>query len=211
MLSKDESRSLVKMLEICGGVDADQMMAAAEKAHMGQTRRSGGPYIEHPMEVAKIIMRYYPGEPALCTAALLHDSLEDSILLGNLKDEKELEDLIIQSSDDPALGRKVFDIVKRLTHNKDVPYGDYVQSLSGDPDALRIKLADMMHNLSSSPTPRQAQKYRTAIDSLEQAYGGPPPAVAIEHWNDLKSVILSSIKEGTLRRYIRVIIERILA
>ena len=210
-MSKDDSQSFMKMLEICGGVDADQMMAAAEKAHSGQMRRSGGPYIEHPMEVARIIMRYYPGEPALCTAALLHDSLEDSINLGNMKDEKELRELIIQSSDDPKLGAQVFDIVKRLTHSKDTPYGDYVISLSGDPDALRIKLADMMHNLSSSPTPRQAKKYQTAIDSLEKTFGGVPPAVSPEHWADLKELVSTGIKESTLRRYIRVILERILS
>ena len=210
-MSKDDDQSFMKMLEICGGVDADQMMAAAEKAHSGQMRRSGGPYIEHPMEVARIIMRYYPGEPALCTAALLHDSLEDSISLGNMKDENELRDLIVQSSENPKLGNQVFDIVKRLTHSKDTPYGDYVMGLSADPDALRIKLADMMHNLSSSPTPRQAKKYQIAIDSLEQTFGGPPPAVAPEHWAELKALVTSTIKEGTLRRYIRVMLERILS
>ena len=83
--------------------------------------------------------------------------------------------------------------------------------LSGDPDALRIKLADMMHNLSSSPTPRQAKKYQAAIDSLEQTFDGPPPAVAPEHWADLKALVSTGIHEGTLRRYIRVILERILS
>jgi GTP pyrophosphokinase len=200
----------MKMLEICGGVDADQMMAAAEKAHSGQMRRSGGPYIEHPIEVAKIIMKYYPGEPALCTAALLHDALEDSINLGNMKDEQELMDIIVQSSENPELGQRVFSIIKKLTHSKDVEYGDYVAALSGDPDAIRIKMADMMHNLSSSPTPRQAKKYQTAIDTLEKTHGGPPPAVAVEHWDDLKVLVSSVIKEGhTLREYIRLIIEKV--
>ena len=196
------------MLEICGGVDADQMLAAAEKAHMGQLRRSGGPYIEHPIEVAKIIMKYYPGESALCTAALLHDSLEDAISLGNMKDEKELRDLIVQSSNDPAMGMKVFDIVKKLTHDKNVPYGDYVSGLTGDQDAFRIKLADMMHNLSSSPTPSQAKKYQIAIENLEKMYDGPPPQISFEHWADLKSIISSTIKENFLRKYIRQLLER---
>lgn len=209
-MSKDSDQSFMKMLEICGGVDADQMMAAAEKAHSGQMRRSGGPYIEHPIEVAKIVMKYYPGESALCTAALLHDALEDSINLGNMKDEQELMDIIIQSSENPELGRRVFDIIKKLTHSKDVEYGDYVSALSGDPDAIRIKMADMMHNLSSSPTPRQAKKYQTAISTLEKMNNGPPPSVSIEHWADLKELVSSTINEGPLRKYIRLLTQRVI-
>ena len=209
-MSRDGDQSFMKMLEICGGVDANQMMAAAEKAHFGQTRRSGGPYIEHPIEVAKIIMKYYPGEPALCTAALLHDALEDSISLGNMKDEQELMDLIVQSSENPKLGRKVFSIIKKLTHSRDVEYGDYVSALSGDIDAIRIKMADMMHNLSSSPTPRQARKYQMAINSLEEKFSGPPPAVSEEHWADLKSLVSSTIKESALRYYIRLLTQKVI-
>ncbi len=80
--------------EVCGGDDADKILDTAEQAHKGQTRRSGEPYIEHPVAVANIIKQYYPGERLLCTAALLHDALEDAIDNGNYKDEEELVDAI---------------------------------------------------------------------------------------------------------------------
>ena len=80
-------KSLKKYIsEICGWKDADNILSTAELAHTGQTRRSGEPYIEHPIAVANIINRFYPGERLLCTAALLHDTLEDAVANGNFRD-----------------------------------------------------------------------------------------------------------------------------
>lgn len=192
--------------EVCGGNDAEAILSTAELAHTGQMRRSGEPYIEHPIAVANIISKYYPGERLLCTAALLHDTLEDAVENGNFQNEQELVDTIKSSYDNPGEGMKVLSIVYALTHAKDVGYGDYVIELSSNPDALKIKLADILHNLTSSPSEKQAKKYSGAITTLEQSFGGVPAGIATEHWAALKQAVDNAIVTEALRECVRVII-----
>jgi len=175
--------------EVCGGDDADKILGTAEHAHKGQVRRSGEPYIEHPVAVANIIKQYYPGERLLCTAALLHDALEDAIDNGNYKDEEELVDAIRGSYADSGEGQKVLSIVYALTHGESTPYLEYVLALASNPGALKVKLADMLHNLSSSPSPKQVIKYGGAIAALRNAFGAPPPGISAEHWDELEKLI----------------------
>jgi guanosine-3',5'-bis(diphosphate) 3'-pyrophosphohydrolase len=49
----------------------------ASQAHEGQTRRSGDPYVTHPLAVASIIAELKLDVPSIC-AGLLHDSVEDT-------------------------------------------------------------------------------------------------------------------------------------
>lgn len=181
------------ILEVCGTGDAEQILSTAELAHSGQTRRSGEPYIEHPIAVANIINKYYPGERLLCTAALLHDTLEDAVNNGNFKDEKELVDTIRSSYRDPAEGTKVLSIVYALTHDKSIDYTSYLIDLAKNQDALKIKLADMLHNMSTGPTPRQALKYQNAFNALSPT-GQAPSGINPDHWNELITIISSSIE-----------------
>ncbi len=198
-------RALKKyILEICGWKDADQILSTAELAHTGQTRRSGEPYIEHPIAVANIISKYYPGERLLCTAALLHDTLEDAVANGNFKDEEELVDTIKSSYRNPEEGMQVLSIVYALRHEKGGDYTSYMLQLASNVDALKIKLADMLHNMSTSPTPRQALKYRTAFDALSKGTGGPPQGINPEHWNELVHIIDSTLDGDELvKEYVK--------
>ena len=180
------------ILEVCGAGDAAQILSTAELAHSGQKRRSGEPYIEHPIAVANIINKYYPGERLLCTAALLHDTLEDAVANGNFKDEQELVDTIRSSYTDPSEGSKVLSIVYALTHDKSIDYTSYLLNLSTNTDALKIKLADMLHNMSTGPTSRQALKYKNAFLSLSPN-GAPPSGIHPQHWKELNLIISSSI------------------
>ncbi len=190
--------------EICGWKDADQILSTAELAHTGQTRRSGEPYIEHPIAVANIISKYYPGERLLCTAALLHDTLEDAVANGNFKDEQELVDTIKSSYRNPEEGMQVLSIVYALTHEKGGDYTGYMLQLASNIDALKIKLADMLHNMSTSPTPKQAQKYRTAFDALSKGTGGPPAGINPEHWQELVNIIDSTLAGDELvKEYVK--------
>ena len=187
---KQEIDTLRKYIrEVCGGDDAAKILQTAELAHSGQTRRSGEPYIEHPIAVANIIKKYYPGEQLLCTAALLHDTLEDAIKYGNFSDETELIDTIKASYNSPAEGKKVLSLLYMLTHAAGADYTSYVVSLSDDIGALRIKMADMLHNLSSSPHKKQAIKYQTALDALRRKFNGIPPGINMDHWNEIESIV----------------------
>jgi guanosine-3',5'-bis(diphosphate) 3'-pyrophosphohydrolase len=185
------------ILEICGWDDAEDVLSTAELAHTGQTRRTGEPYIEHPIAVANIINQFYPGERLLCTAALLHDTLEDAVSNGNFNDEQELIDTIKKSYRNPSEGLEVLSIVYALTHEKSIDYTEYIMALASNPGALKIKLADMLHNMSSSPSPRQAKKYKLAFDTLSDHHGGMPESINPAHWKELGDVINATITNDT--------------
>ena len=191
--------------EVCGGADASAILSTAELAHGGQVRRSGEPYIEHPIAVANIINQYYPGERLLCTAALLHDTLEDAVENGNFKDEQELVDTIQSAYSSPEDGQEVLSIVYALTHEKSIPYTEYVMNLASNASALKIKLADMLHNLSHNPSPKQIIKYGSALNAL--AGGGVPSGIHPDHWAALMSitnpVVEPAVSESIVRDYIR--------
>ena len=122
-------------------------------------------------------------------AALLHDSLEDSIEQGNVEDEEEMIALIYDSIEDEDMADDVVDIVLALTKPKGSDYSDYLLSLSSDPEALIVKMADMLDNISDSPSSRQKQKYEMALRSLEDQFGGMPNFVNPQHWEDIKRAI----------------------
>lgn len=97
-------------------------------AHHGQTDKSGVPYVFHPYHLAEQM----DTEEEICTA-LLHDVLEDTPLT-----LAELQKLGMPDS--------VLDAVWRLTHQKNVPYLEYIVSLRHHPIARKVKLADLRHN-----------------------------------------------------------------
>ena len=181
--------------------DFKDVYATARMAHMGQKRMSGEEYFTHPSEVRNIVRRLYPEDHAAQMAALLHDSLEDAP--GSTVDTvEEMEEFIRGSIQSPEAGRTVVDAVKALTHEKNAPYSGYVLGLLDNELALRVKLADMIHNLSSSPTPRQKQKYSTALDALSDAAGGIPAGISNKHWDQLMS-LTESKSRNSIRLLIR--------
>jgi len=102
-------------------------MRLAYSAHHGQTDHGGLPYILHPVHLAEQM----PDEIS-CTAALLHDVVEDTpITLEQLREQFP-----------PA----VTDAVALLTHTDGVDYFDYVRAIRQNPVAVRVKLADLAHN-----------------------------------------------------------------
>jgi GTP pyrophosphokinase/guanosine-3',5'-bis(diphosphate) 3'-pyrophosphohydrolase len=157
-------------------------------AHTGQTRRGGEPYFTHPSEVRNIVARYYPSDRVAQMAALLHDTLEDAP--GNtVRDVAEMEGFIRGSIADPAVGGEVLRTVRLLTHSPGGDYATYVAELTGKTTALRVKLADMLHNLQTGPTDRQRAKYGTAIARLAPDSTSPPAGIAPAHWQALRSLV----------------------
>ena len=112
----------------------------AEKAHEGQTRRSGEPYITHPVAVAEILAELGLG-PKTIAAAILHDTVEDTgYPLESLRQE---------------FGEEVAMLVDGVTKLDRVKYGENAQAetvrkmivaMSKDIRVLVVKLADRLHN-----------------------------------------------------------------
>jgi len=118
----------------------ERAYAVAEKAHAGQKRDSGEPYITHPVAVAQIIADLGIG-PKTIAAALLHDTVEDT---GYSLDEIRRE-----------FGDEVGMLVDGVTKLDKLKYGDSAQAetvrkmvvaMSKDIRVLVIKLADRLHN-----------------------------------------------------------------
>lgn len=179
--------------------DYRDTMASAEMAHYGQKRRSGEDYITHPKEVSAIVDKLYAGDELASLVALLHDTLEDAPSLGTVKDIEEMKSFIRGSiGGDPSVAEKVIEAVESLTHESGGDYSSYVQGLLNNKLALRVKLADMLHNLGSTPSPKQAKKYQDALVALRDAAGGvKPPGISPLHWKLLlKSSGLDKVSES---------------
>ncbi len=133
----------------------------AERKHEGQLRKSGDPYITHPLAVATILAELGMTTPTLC-AALLHDTVEDtSYTLAELEND---------------FGEEVVRLVDGVTKLDKVKYGDSAQSetirkmvvaMSRDIRVLVIKLADRLHNMRTLRYLRQDKQERIARETIE--------------------------------------------
>ena len=129
--------------------------------HSGQVRRSGDPYITHPVAVAGILAELGMTGPTL-VAALLHDTVEDT--------EYSLEELRADFGDEVAA------LVDGVTKLDKVKYGDastaetvrkMVVAMARDIRVLVIKLADRLHNMRTMKfMPPEKQEYK-ARETLE--------------------------------------------
>jgi GTP diphosphokinase / guanosine-3',5'-bis(diphosphate) 3'-diphosphatase len=129
----------------------------AEKAHDGQFRKSGDPYITHPLAVATILADLGMDTTTL-VAALLHDTVEDT--------EYTLKDATTDFGDEVA------HLVDGVTKLDKVKFGDATEAetirkmiiaMAQDPRVLVIKLADRLHNMRTMrflPPDKQARKAR---------------------------------------------------
>jgi guanosine-3',5'-bis(diphosphate) 3'-pyrophosphohydrolase len=134
---------------------------SAAYLHRDQKRRSGDPYITHPLAVATILAELGMTVPTLC-AALLHDTVEDT---GYTLDELR-EDF----------GDEVAALVDGVTKLDRVTYGEasaaetvrkMVVAMARDIRVLVIKLADRLHNmrtLSFMPPDKQEKKARETLE-----------------------------------------------
>ncbi len=120
------------------------MRQIAWKAHEGQKRNDGSPYIRHPERVAAAV------EDRLKPIALAHDLLEDtSVTLEDLKNE--------------GFPAYIVEAIDLLTHRKGEPNLVYWGKIKPNPDALTVKLADINDNLNDKPSEYAKQKYSRAL------------------------------------------------
>jgi len=133
----------------------------AERAHRGQLRKSGDPYITHPVAVATILAELGMTPPTLA-AALLHDTVEDT--------PYSLAQLTKDYGEEIAL------LVDGVTKLDKVQYGDAAQAetvrkmviaMAKDIRVLMIKLADRLHNARTWKFVPQASASKKARETLE--------------------------------------------
>ena len=115
-------------------------LAIATEHHRGITRKfDGKPYIEHPIEVAEILLRNGVTDQHMLAAALLHDCCEDENAQGHRMPISEV---------DRKLGVRVARMVGYLTREKGMSKARYLERLAeACHDTKTIKAADMISNM----------------------------------------------------------------
>jgi len=133
----------------------------ADRCHQGQLRKSGDPYITHPLAVATILAELGMDTTTL-VAALLHDTVEDT--------GYSLEQLTAD------FDSEVMHLVDGVTKLDKAQLGDAAQAetirkmvvaMARDPRVLVIKLADRLHNMRTLRYLSPAKQERTARETLE--------------------------------------------
>jgi len=139
----------------------EQAYVVADRAHRGQVRKSGDPYITHPVAVATILADLGM-TPSTLAAALLHDTVEDT--------DYSLDQLRAD------FGPEVAMLVDGVTKLDKVQYGDAAQSetvrkmvvaMAHDIRVLVIKLADRLHNARTWKYVSVESAERKARETLE--------------------------------------------
>ena len=137
----------------------------AEKKHRGVFRRTGEPYIQHPIEVAYILAELKFGPPTLASA-LLHDTVEDTDLT--------VEDVRKEFGEEVALIVDSLTKIQRmkLSHrtSKDFEAEDHRKIFLGmarDVRVILVKLADRLHNLRTLDALSPERQKAIAEETLE--------------------------------------------
>ncbi len=126
----------------------------ALEAHKTMRRKSGEPYILHPLSVATIVCEEMGLGPTSITCALLHDTVEDTeISLDDIR--KEFGDTVAKIVDGLTKISGVFDLQSSQQAEN---FRKLVLSLTDDMRVILIKIADRLHNMRTlEPMPRNKQ------------------------------------------------------
>ena len=135
----------------------------AERAHAGQTRRSGEEFIHHPLGVARICAELHLDEQTIA-AALLHDVIEDT--------EADVEELRAEFGPDVALLVEGVTKLTRISFQSREQaeaenYRKMIVAMAQDVRVILIKLADRLHNMRTIEylgKQKQAQKARETLE-----------------------------------------------
>ncbi len=146
--------------------DISQLQSAyhfSEQAHEGQFRKSGEPYISHPLAVANILAQWHLDTQAL-TAALLHDVMEDTS--------------VTKSEISRNFGKPVAELVDGVSKLDKIEFESHAEAqaenfrkmllaMARDVRVILIKLADRLHNMRTLEAVGSEQKRRIARETLE--------------------------------------------
>ena len=168
LLPADSENSQLTLLlkEYFTQADIEQVWAAyhyAAFAHQGQTRRTGEPYITHPVAVACILAKLHMDLPTLL-AALLHDVVEDTGVAITEISEK--------------FGKQVGVLVEGLTKLDKIEFQSaaaaqaenfrkMLLAMSQDVRVILVKLADRLHNMQTLDAMKPEKQKTIARETLE--------------------------------------------
>lgn len=107
-------------------------LALAERLHEGQLRKSGDPFIIHPLRVTSYLISLKVNDDVTCAAALLHEVYKHCNL------DREGNELI----DVYSLNPEVPKLIKLVSKPDNISYTDYYEGIKGDYRALLIKLSN---------------------------------------------------------------------
>jgi guanosine-3',5'-bis(diphosphate) 3'-pyrophosphohydrolase len=135
----------------------------SDEMHLGQVRKSGEPYISHPIAVAEICADWKLDAQAIM-AALLHDVIEDQ----DVKKEELIE----------RFGPQVANLVDGLSKLEKIEFQSVVEAqaenfrkmllaMASDVRVILIKLADRLHNMRTLGVMAPAKKRRIASETME--------------------------------------------
>lgn len=167
-ISEDMRDPLCPILRMCKWHHPDENMeilhkayARALKQHTGQRRKSGEPYIIHPLAVAQILADLGMG-PIVVAAGLLHDTVEDT--------DYTLEECRAD------FGDTVAGLVDGVTKISNMEYGESAQAetirkmvvaMSRDVRVLVVKLADRLHNARTWRYVKPSSSHKKARETLD--------------------------------------------
>ena len=133
------------------------------RAHEGQVRRSGEPYLRHPLAVAEVLATLKLDVPAI-VAGLLHDTVEDTVCTREQIEEE--------------FGKNVARLVDGVTKIGQIHFKSYEEkqaenfrkmliSMADDVRVILIKLADRLHNMRTLEHLSPAHQQKVAQETLE--------------------------------------------
>lgn len=165
-VDSENSQLTLRLREYLKQDDINQVWEAyrfSAAAHEGQVRRSGEPYVIHPVSVAGILANLHLDPPTLI-AALLHDVVEDTGVT-----KQEISD---------KFGKQVAELVDGLSKLDKIEFQSATQAqaenfrkmllaMSQDVRVILIKLADRLHNMSTLDVMKPEKQRRIARETLD--------------------------------------------
>ena len=141
----------------------EKAFLVAKEKHNGQMRKSGEPYVQHPLEVAYILTNLHAG-PSTIAAGLLHDVLEDTdmtkdeMALEFNKDVAEIVDGVTKISKLKYMTKE-----KALAHNHE----KLLLAMAKDIRVVLVKIADRLHNMRTIQFHDESKRKRISQETLD--------------------------------------------
>jgi len=131
-----------------------EMIALVSTAFANKTDKAGKPYILHCL---RVMNNLHSDDEELNMIAVGHDLIEDTGM--------SIWDLKMK-----GFSKRVCDGIEILTHDKSMPYDDYIKRIAFNPDAVKVKLADLKDNSDITRLKGLSKKDFDRIERYHRSY-----------------------------------------